>query len=65
MHLLLNGQPVDTVMSTLETLLEEQQIDITVVACAIDGQYIPKSSYSTTLLTPNMRVEVLSPMQGG
>lgn len=65
MQIMLNGQPLHTDAATLESLLKQQQIDIAVVACAIDGQFIPKSLYDGTLLIAGMRIEVLSPMQGG
>ena len=65
MQILLNGQPVETEASELAGLLREQQIDIMVVACAVNGQFIAKSGYTALDLQEGMRIEALSPMQGG
>ncbi|WKX26405.1 sulfur carrier protein ThiS [Tatumella ptyseos] len=65
MQILLNGQPVVTEATELAGLLLEQQIDSTVVACAVDGQFVAKGGYTTFNLREGMRVEALSPMQGG
>ncbi|MCL9669040.1 sulfur carrier protein ThiS [Rosenbergiella epipactidis] len=65
MQILLNGQPVETEATELAGLLREQQIDMTVVACAVNGQFIAKSGYTSLELQEGMRVEALSPMQGG
>ena len=34
-------------------------------AVAINNQFIPRMAYSTTLLNPNDRVDIIVPMQGG
>ena len=65
MQIFVNGQSLTTQATHLDTLLSEQQIDLSVVACAVDGQFITKTQYSTLRLHSGMRVEVLSPMQGG
>jgi len=65
MQIILNGQSYRTQVATLEQLLSEQQIELGVVACAIDGNFIAKTQYSSVALQEGMRIEVLSPMQGG
>ncbi len=65
MQIILNGRPVVTEATELAGLLREQQIDITVVACAVNGQFVVKSGYTALNLQEGMRVEALSPMQGG
>ncbi|WP_439213248.1 sulfur carrier protein ThiS [Duffyella gerundensis] len=63
--LILNGRTITTRSSTLAALLHEQQLDPACVASAIDGEFVPRTHYETQLLGDGMRLEVLSPMQGG
>lgn len=65
MHILVNGQLIHTESTTLAALLNEQQFDAGAVACALNGDFIPRDRYSTTSLGEGNRIEVLSPMQGG
>ncbi len=65
MNLYLNGKRIDTQSQTLSELLEEQQFDCTAVASAVDGNFVPRSQYATTVLCAGQKIEVLAPMQGG
>lgn len=65
MKLYLNGDPIHTQSTTLDALLKEHSIDITCVASAINGDFIPRSRYLETVLEENMKIEVVAPMQGG
>ncbi|MBT0724542.1 sulfur carrier protein ThiS [Rosenbergiella sp. S61] len=65
MQILLNGQSIMTEATDLSALLREQHIDIAVVACAVNGQFVAKSQYAEMRLQHGLRIEALSPMQGG
>lgn len=65
MQIILNGQSVETQCSHLKDFLLAQHIDIHAVATAINGDFVPRSLYEATQLSDQMKVEVVSPMQGG
>jgi len=65
MNILLNGQTTQTGAETLAALLTEQRFDCGGVACALNGDFVPRGLYDSTTLTEGSRIEVLSPMQGG
>ena len=65
MNIILNGQCINTACSNLKDFLLEQHIDITCVASAIDGDFVPRRCYAETPLENNMKIEVVAPMQGG
>ncbi len=65
MKIQLNGQTVDTSAETLAQLLAERQTDSGSVACALNGEFIPRAQYACQRLTAGCHLEVLSPMQGG
>ncbi|WP_269915079.1 sulfur carrier protein ThiS [Acinetobacter sp. HY1485] len=65
MNIVLNGQSINTACSNLKDFLLEQSIDITCVASAIDGDFVPRRCYEETQLEDNMKIEVVAPMQGG
>jgi len=46
-------------------LLQEQQIDASCVATALNGNFVPRSAYPHQSLAAGCQLEVLSPMQGG
>lgn len=45
-------------------LLHKNHIDLH-FAIAINNQFIPRTAYSTTLLSEDDRVDIIVPMQGG
>ncbi len=65
MKLYLNGDLVVTQEKNLAGLLQEKSIDATCVASAINGNFVPRSRYQDTVLKENMKIEIVSPMQGG
>ncbi|MDI2091355.1 sulfur carrier protein ThiS [Commensalibacter oyaizuii] len=65
MKIYLNGQDIETQAETLMVLFQEQKIDSTAIATAVNGDFVPRTAYETTKLTQGAKVEVLSPMQGG
>lgn len=65
MRIQLNGRPIETEANTLAELLQEQQIDASCVASAVDGEFVPRSRYDAQHITSGCQLEILSPMQGG
>lgn len=65
MILTFNGQPYDTVASTVAQLLEEKGIAADGTAVAVADQVVPRSQWETTPLTEGATVEILTAVQGG
>lgn len=65
MRIDLNGAPVETGAATLADLIAERGLDAAAVATALDGAFVARGARGQTALTPDARIEVLSPMQGG
>ncbi|ATG46858.1 thiamine biosynthesis protein ThiS [Celeribacter ethanolicus] len=65
MRIELNGQSVETTVPTLAALITEQNYEARSVASAVDGQFVPRDAREGINLTAGMKIELLSPMQGG
>jgi len=65
MRIMHNGEAVEVTSETLETILNELGYAETVVATALNGEFIPVSMRENTSLNPGDSIEVLAPMQGG
>lgn len=65
MHITLNGQPIETLQTTLEALLIEQGYVDCSIATAVNDQFISQASRKATVLNDNDVIEVVAPMQGG
>ena len=65
MRIELNGSPITTSAETLAGLIADQRLDATVIATALNGEFVPRGERASTRLQEGARVEVLSPMQGG
>ncbi|AKC32621.1 sulfur carrier protein ThiS [Candidatus Pantoea carbekii] len=65
MKIQVNGKHIVTQANNLSELFYEQQIDITCIATAFNGVFVPKNQYDSQCLEEGCRLEVLSPMQGG
>jgi len=65
MRIELNGSPITTSAETLADLIADQGLDATVIASALNGEFVPRGERESTRLHEGARVEVLSPMQGG
>lgn len=61
----LNGKPRDCASATISELLDEAGFQGSIVATALNGEFVPRNQRDTTPLSEGDRVEVLSPMQGG
>jgi len=65
MKLQLNGIAIDTDVTTLATLLDEQGFAEAKVATAVNGQFVPEALRNAQILDEGDLIEVLAPMQGG
>lgn len=60
-----NGEKVEAVDKNLAEYLEEKAFDIKKIAVEINGEIVPKSNYSETVLHDGDSVEVVSFVGGG
>lgn len=65
MRIEFNGQSLLTEAATLAELVTERGFAPDTVATAVDGGFVPRSARAAVPLREGLRVEVLSPMQGG
>lgn len=65
MKILVNGAWRDTDAADLASALQELGYGESVVATAVNGEFVPASSRPTARLAAGDRLEVLAPMQGG
>jgi sulfur carrier protein len=65
MKILVNGAWRNTGAPDLESALQELGYGNSVVATALNGEYVPTSSRLSARLAEGDRIEVLAPMQGG
>ena len=65
MNIQVNGQWREVAAQDLSAALEELGFGGTVVATAVNGEFVPASSRQGAGLADGDRLEVLSPMQGG
>jgi sulfur carrier protein len=65
MKILVNGVWRETVARELAALLDELSYAETVVATAVNGEFVAASVRAHTALSEGDRVEVLTPVQGG
>lgn len=65
MRVELNGEPIKTQAATLSELIEERDLPTASVATAVNGSFVPRTLRDGTALSDGMRIEILSPMQGG
>lgn len=65
MRIDLNGQTIETQAGTLADLLTEQGFESACVATALNGDFIARALRPATQLNNDVKVEILSPMQGG
>jgi sulfur carrier protein len=65
MDILVNGNLREVGALTLEAALGELGFSDTVVATAVNGEFVAFAARSCTELSEGDRVEILAPMQGG
>lgn len=65
MHIVVNGEPIETAARTLDAILRERELDEAVVATAVNGDFVPVRGRATQLIAEGDRIEIVAPMQGG
>lgn len=65
MKILVNGAWRDTSAADLAAALQELGYGDSVVATALNGEFVPTASRAAVRLAEGDRLEVLAPMQGG
>ena len=65
MHVVVNGEPVETAARTLDAMLRERELDEAIVATAVNGDFVPARRRATQTIGEGDRIEIVAPMQGG
>ena len=65
MKVTINGERREVASRTLAELLQEAGFGATVVATAVNEEFVPVSAREARALEAGDVIEVLSPMQGG
>ncbi len=66
MQITLNGEPQQLdKKQTIEMLLEHNGYNGKLVAVAVNGEFIPKTTYVETTINDGDKIEIVAPMQGG
>ncbi len=65
MRILVNGAWRETAAADLASVLEEMGLGGSVVATALNGEFVPSGARERARVAEGDRLEVLAPMQGG
>ncbi len=66
MDIILNGKSLTVEgITTVAGLVAAKGYNGKLVAVAMNGQFLPKEKYQSTPLSPNDKIEIVAPMQGG
>jgi len=65
MRILVNGAWREAAAMTLASVLEELGYADSIVATALNGEFVPASARGGARVSEGDRLEVLAPMQGG
>lgn len=65
MKIIVNGNSRDIASLTLDAALDELGFGNSIVATALNGDFISASARAGASLTDGDRVEIVAPMQGG
>ena len=65
MTLIINGEARDLAAPSLAALLEALELDVAVVATAVNGRFVRRADRTGTALAEGDAIEILAPMQGG
>jgi sulfur carrier protein len=65
MKILVNGDSREVAAPTLDAALSELGYGNSVVATALNGNFVPAQARAGAALSEGDRIEVLAPMQGG
>jgi sulfur carrier protein len=65
MRIVLNGEAVEGPPETLEAFLLRHDFEATIVATAVNGDFVPRDERAAKVLADGDEVAVFSPRQGG
>ena len=65
MMIVLNGESYQTAAHSLAELINELALSGKRIAIEVDQQLIPKSRHASTLLTPQLQIEIVHAVGGG
>jgi sulfur carrier protein len=65
MRIEVNGEPREIGARSLADAVAELGLAETVVATALNGDFVPRGERAGTPLTDGDRIEIVAPMQGG
>lgn len=65
MKIVVNGNAREVVALTLDQVLSELDYRESIVATAVNGEFVARTSRSTTRSLEGDRIEIVAPMQGG
>lgn len=65
MIIVLNGNTYDTQAQSLAELVDELQLTGKRIAIEVDQRLVPKSQHATTLLRPQLHIEIVHAVGGG
>lgn len=60
-----NGETVEPFAGTVDDFVRSRGAPLRGVAVAIDGEVVPKSLWSVTVLSPDSNVEIVTAAAGG
>lgn len=64
-HVVVNGEPVETSAPTLAALLVERGYGEARIATALNGEFVALRNRGSTSLRAGDKIEIVSPRQGG
>ncbi len=66
MRITLNGEIIRLEnVTNISKLLSSQGYENKMVAIAVNGAFVPRSSYDTHVINDKDEIEIVAPMQGG
>ena len=65
MKLVVNGVEQDVAAGTLAAALDALEYGETLVATALNGEFVPARKRAETILSQGDRLEIVAPRQGG
>jgi sulfur carrier protein len=65
LQLIVNGERVESSAATLADLLHALGFGEATVATALNGDFVPNRARAAVTLSPQDKIEIVSPRQGG
>ena len=65
MNIHCNDEPAEVLAENLALVLVELGYESTHIATAVNGEFVPRRMWASTILQSGDHVDVVAPMQGG